>query len=101
MQITRADNAADIDLGTAAAVTTWARYASSRTFVDAVRSTGLLGPGQLLHEGKLDRLRESLTKLDYFSVIDIQPRPDQADENGEVPVDVKLTRAKRTISPPA
>jgi len=53
--------------------------------------------GSYWHEGKLDRLRESLTKLDYFSVIDIQPRPDQADENGDVPVDVTLTPAKRSI----
>jgi translocation and assembly module TamA len=53
--------------------------------------------GSYYHEGKLDRLRESLTKLDYFSVIDIQPHPDQAYGDGEVPVTVNLTRAKRNI----
>ena len=53
--------------------------------------------GSYWHEGKLDRLRESLTKLDYFSVIDIQPHPEQGYEDGRVPVTVNLTRAKRTI----
>ena len=100
VQITRADNAADIDL-------TWdsgRRYNMGPVrfeqdyFVDKLFDPLVYwDQGSYYHEGKLDRLRESLTKLDYFSVIDIQPRPDQADENGEVPVDVKLTRAKRTI----
>ncbi|MEN5375089.1 autotransporter assembly complex protein TamA [Stenotrophomonas hibiscicola] len=100
VQITRADNAADIDL-------TWdsgRRYNMGPVrfqqdyFVDKLFDPLVYWEqGSYYHEGKLDRLRESLTKLDYFSVIDIQPRPDQADENGEVPVDVKLTRAKRTI----
>lgn len=100
VQITRADNAADIDL-------TWdsgRRYNMGPVrfeqdyFVDKLFDPLVYWEqGSYFHEGKLDRLRESLTKLDYFSVIDIQPRPDQADANGEVPVDVKLTRAKRTI----
>ncbi len=98
--VTRAENAADIDLS-------WdsgGRYDMGPTrFHQDYFNQDLFDPlvyweeGSYYHEGKLDRLRESLTKLDYFSVIDIQPRPDQADENGEVPVDVKLTRAKRTI----
>lgn len=100
VQVTRADNAADIDL-------TWdsgRRYNMGDIrfhqdyFVDKLFDPLVYWEkGSYFHEGKLDRLRESLTKLDYFSVIDIQPRPDQADANGDVPVDVNLTRAKRSI----
>ncbi len=100
VQITRAENAADIDL-------TWdsgRRYNMGPiTFNQDYFVDRLFDPlvyweeGSYFHEGKLDRLRESLTKLDYFSVIDIQPRPDQADDNGDVPVEVNLTRAKRSI----
>ena len=53
--------------------------------------------GDYYHEGRLDRLRESLTKLDYFRTIEVQARPDQADEQGHVPIDVRLERAKRSI----
>ncbi|GAB3066971.1 autotransporter assembly complex family protein [Stenotrophomonas tumulicola] len=100
VQVTRAENAADIDL-------TWdsgRRYNMGPiTFNQDYFVDKLFDPlvywdeGSYYHEGKLDRLRESLTKLDYFSVIDIQPRPDQADDNGDVPVEVNLTRSKRSI----
>lgn len=100
VQVTRSENAADIDL-------TWdsgRRYNMGPiTFHQDYFVDTLFDPlvyweeGSYFHEGKLDRLRESLTKLDYFSVIDIQPRPDQADGNGDVPVEVNLTRAKRSI----
>ena len=53
--------------------------------------------GDYYHEGRLDRLRESLTKLDYFRTIEIQAKPEHADAQGRVPVDVRLERAKRTI----
>lgn len=53
--------------------------------------------GDYYHEGRLDRLRESLTKLDYFRTIEVQAKPDQADEQGRVPLDVHLERAKRSI----
>ena len=100
VEITRAENAADIDL-------TWdsgRRYdmGEVRFQYDYFRP-GLFNPlvywdeGSYYHEGKLDRLRESLTKLDYFSTIDIQPKPEEADDQGRVPVEVKLERAKRTI----
>jgi translocation and assembly module TamA len=100
VEITRAEHAADIDLG-------WdsgRRYDMGpvRFDYDYFRP-GLFDPlvywdeGSYYHEGKLDRLRESLTKLDYFGGIDIQPKPDEADDQGRVPIDVKLTRAKRSI----
>ena len=52
--------------------------------------------GSYYHQGKLDRLRDSLTRLDYFAAIDIQPRPEDAVDH-QVPVDVVLTPAKRSI----
>ena len=52
--------------------------------------------GSYYHQGKLDRFRESLARLDYFAGIDIEPRPEDAVE-GEVPVTVTLTPAKRSI----
>src|SRR3546814_10707212 len=52
--------------------------------------------GGYYHQGRLDRLRESLVALDYFSRIDIQPHPEQAVE-GRVPVQVALTPAKRDV----
>lgn len=100
VSVTRAENAADIDLSWDSGL----RYniGEVRFHQDYFRDD-LFAPlvyweqGSYWHEGKLDRLRESLTKLDYFSVIDIQPRPEQGWDSGEVPVDVTLTLAKRTI----
>ncbi|HBK47693.1 MAG TPA: hypothetical protein DDZ67_14930 [Xanthomonadaceae bacterium] len=100
VEVTRAEHAADIDL----AWDSGRRYDMGpvRFDYDYFRP-GLFDPlvyweeGSYFHEGKIDRLRESLTKLDYFSTIDIQPKPEEADDDGNVPIDVKLTRAKRTI----
>lgn len=100
VEVTRADNAADIDL----AWDSGRRYDMGpvRFDYDYFRP-GLFDPlvywqqGSYYHEGKLDRLRESLYKLDYFATIDIQPKPEQADADGRVPIEVKLSRAKRTI----
>lgn len=99
VSVTRAEHAADIDL-------TWdsgRRYDMGHvTFHEDYFKPGLFDPlvyweeGSYFHQGKLDRLRESLTKLDYFSSIDIQPHPESA-VDGRVPVDVKLERAKRNI----
>ena len=99
VSVTRAERAADIDL-------TWdsgRRYDMGPiTFHDGYFKPGLFDPlvyweeGSYWHQGKLDRLRESLTKLDYFSSIDMEPHPDQA-VDGKVPVDVTLKRAKRTV----
>jgi translocation and assembly module TamA len=100
VEITRAENAADIALGWDSGM----RYNIGHIrFHDDYFRPGLFEQlvyweqGSYWHEGKLDRLRESLNKLDYFSTIDIQPRPEEGWESGEVPVDITLTRAKRTI----
>ena len=102
VEVTRAENAADIALGWDSGL----RYNIGQIrFHDDYFRDGLFEPlvyweqGSYWHEGKLDRLRESLTKLDYFATIDIQPRPEEGWDhpNAEVPVDVTLVRAKRNI----
>ena len=111
VEVTRADRAADVDL----------RWSSGDRYdMGAIAFTQqpreIIRPqlldklvywneGEYYHQGRLDRLRDSLLKLDYFSAIDIEPRPDQAvdapDEDGgtsrQVPVAVTLTPAKRSI----
>ena len=99
VEVTRAEHAADIFL-------TWdsgRRYDMGPvTFHQDYFCPGLLDKlvywdeGSYFHQGKLDRLRESLNKLGYFGSIDIQPDPDKADD-WRVPVDVNLTLAKRSV----
>jgi translocation and assembly module TamA len=101
VEVTRAQNAADIDL-------VWSsgdRYdMGAITFTQTPRiiRDGLLDrlvywkTGSYYHQGKLDRLRESLARLDYFASIDIEPRPEDA-VDGQVPVIITLTPAKRSI----
>lgn len=111
VEVTRAANAADIDLRW----TSGARYdMGAITFTQQPKQvvrTQLLerlvywNQGEYYHQGRLDRLRDSLLKLDYFSAIDIEPLPDQAqvvtdadgDTSRQVPVTVTLTPAKRDI----
>jgi translocation and assembly module TamA len=101
VEVTRAERAADIDL----AWNSGLRYDMGPiAFVQQPRIVreGLLErlvyweEGSYYHEGKLDRLRESLARLDYFASIDIQPHPQQAIGN-DVPVTVTLVPAPRSI----
>lgn len=102
VEVTRAENAADIDL----VWTSGDRYdMGATTFEQApqrIIRDGLLErlvyweTGSYYHQGKLDRLRESLARLDYFASIDIEPRPADAVE-GRVPVTITLTPAKRSV----
>ncbi len=102
VEVTRAEQAADIDL-------TW--NSGNRYSMGDIRFVQMPKPvvrdallqqfvywkaGDYYHQGRLDRLRKSLTALDYFSRIDIDPQPAQA-KDGRVPVDVRLTPAKRSI----
>lgn len=102
VEVTRAEHAADIDLR-------WAsgdRYnmgeiTFEQTPEPVVRDALLRkfvywDQGDYYHQGRLDRLRKSMTGLDYFSRIDIEPQPENA-VDGEVPVTVRLTPAKRSI----
>jgi len=100
VEIARADNAADIFLS-------WdsgRRYNMGKIrFHQDYFAENLFDPlvyweeGSYWHAGKLERLRDSLNRLDYFSVIDMQPDPNNAYEDGWVPVDIYLTPAKRNI----
>ncbi|MGO4221429.1 autotransporter assembly complex family protein [Lysobacter sp. TAF61] len=102
VEVTRAEHAADIDL----VWTSGGRYDMGPiTFVQTpqhiIRDSLLerlvyWEQGSYYHQGKLDRFRESLARLDYFSSIEIEPDPDKAVDN-EVPVLVTLTPAKRTV----
>ena len=102
VEVTRADHAADIDL----VWTSGQRYDMGPLRFEQTPQT-IIRPallqrlqywedGSYYHQGKLDRLRESLARLDYFASIDIQPRPEDAVGN-DVPVTVTLTPAKRSI----
>ncbi|HEY5803965.1 MAG TPA: autotransporter assembly complex family protein [Lysobacter sp.] len=102
VEVTRAQRAADIDL----VWTSGGRYDMGPiTFVQTpkriIRESLLerlvyWEQGSYYHQGKLDRFRESLARLDYFSSIEIEPDPAKAVDN-EVPVLVTLTPAKRTV----
>ncbi|MCR6664000.1 MAG: outer membrane protein assembly factor [Luteimonas sp.] len=106
VEVTRAREAADIDL-------VWSsgpRYDMGPTTIEQTRE--IIRPdilenlvywneGEYYHQGRIDRLRTSLSRLDYFGDIDIEPMPDQAvvmpDGAKRVPVKVALTPAKRSI----
>ncbi|NUO75635.1 MAG: outer membrane protein assembly factor [Lysobacter sp.] len=102
VEVTRAEHAADIDL----VWTSGERYdmgpiSFEQTPKRIIRDSLLdklvyWDQGSYYHQGKLDRFRESLARLDYFASIDIEPQPEKA-VDGEVPVKVTLTPAKRSI----
>ncbi|MDQ3268962.1 MAG: autotransporter assembly complex protein TamA [Pseudomonadota bacterium] len=102
VEVTRAERAADIDL-------VWesgSRYdmgpitfeQTPNTIIreDLLEQLVYWDEGSYYHEGKLDRLRRSLARLDYFSRIDIDRHP-QEGQGTAVPVTVTLTPAKRSI----
>ncbi|MBB3342799.1 autotransporter assembly complex family protein [Luteimonas sp. RC10] len=103
VEITRADHAADIDL----VWTSGERYNMGPTTFkqspEPVVNDALLerlvywDEGSYYHQGRLDRLRTSLSRLDYFSTIDIEPKVEDANAEREVPIEVSLTPAKRSI----
>ena len=102
VEVTRAQQAADIDLRW----TSGARHALGEARFtqtpDAIIDPRLLGrlvpwaPGQPYDQAELDRLRKSLVALDYFALVDVQAAPNDA-AGRQVPVDVQLTPAKRSI----
>ena len=102
VEVTRAQQAADIDLRW----TSGARHALGEARFtqtpDAIIDPRLLGklvpwsPGQPYDQAELERLRKSLVALDYFALVDVQAAPAQASDL-QVPVEVQLTPAKRSI----
>lgn len=102
VSVTRAEHAADIDL----VWTSGQRYdmgpmtivqTPKRIIRDSLLQRLIYWEeGSYYHQGKLDRFRESLARLDYFAGIDIEPQPENA-VDGLVPVKVTLTPARRNI----
>lgn len=102
VRVTRADRAADIDLRWSSGE----RYAlGEATFSQAPKAIirdKLLhklvrwDPGAPYDEAELDRLRRSLVGLDYFGVVDVSSKPENA-VGKVVPVQVDLTPAPRSI----
>ena len=102
VEVTRAEAAADIDLRWNSGL----RYAMgpvdfTQTPKPAIRDSVLdqliyWEQGDYYHQGRLDRLRQSLVNLDYFSRVDVESHPERAID-GEVPVTVKLTPAPRSV----
>ncbi|MEF3082149.1 autotransporter assembly complex family protein [Luteimonas sp. SMYT11W] len=103
VEVTRADFAADIDVVWNSGdrynmgATTFEQTPEQVINDDLLERLVYWEEGSYYHQGRIDRLRSSLGRLDYFSDIDIEPQVDQANERREVPVKVTLTPAKRSI----
>jgi len=102
VHIHRAEHSADINL----AWDSGPRYRMGeirfaqmpKTIIDAaiLRNLPHWRTGDPYQQQLLDQLRQSLTQLDYFSQIEIEPLPAEAVEH-HVPLAVRLTAAKRSI----
>jgi translocation and assembly module TamA len=102
VEVTRAEHAADIAL----AWRSGTRYALGPVDFEqapqAIIHERVLDklvdwtPGDPYQQDSIDRLRQSLMALDYFSRIDIEPDPANAVDH-QVPVQVRLAPAKRSI----
>jgi len=102
VEVTRAQNAADIDLVWNSGdrydmgVVTFEQTPQRIIRESLLEKLIYWKEGEYYHQGRLDRLRKSLVSLDYFSRIDIEPQPENAVDR-RVPVKVTLTPAKRTV----
>ena len=98
VQITRAEHSADIDLSWDSGIRY--RYGevefTGHTFKpDLFDKLVNFKQGQVYSQPQINRLQESLSKLDYFNSIEIVP--DLTDkQNGEVPITVSLVQGKRS-----
>ena len=103
VEVTRATHAADLDLR-------WdsgARYALGAVHFEQAPETIIRPqllqklvtwtPGDPFESRHIDRLRTSLASLDYFSGIDIDAEPQRDGGDKQVPVNVQLTPAPRSI----
>jgi translocation and assembly module TamA len=102
VEVTRADNAADIDLrwssGARHALGNATFAQSPNAIIDDALLQKLVGwdAGEAYDDAELDRLRRSLVALDYFGLVEVLPQPDDA-VGKVVPVQVNLTPAPRSI----
>ncbi|MEO8160594.1 MAG: autotransporter assembly complex family protein [Arenimonas sp.] len=102
VEVTRAEGAADIALGWNSGRRYGMGPVEYQQLPKSILDDAVLAkiitwePGTPFVQERLDQLRESLGRLDYFSGIDIAPAPEQA-KDGVVPVKIVLTPAKRSI----
>ncbi len=102
VEVTRAAASADIDLvwssgeRYAMGATTFTQEPEPVVHARLLENLVYWEEGRYYHQGRLDRLRTSLTALDYFSRIDIRSDPAAAVDR-RVPVEVTLTPAKRDV----
>jgi translocation and assembly module TamA len=102
VEVTRAEHAADIDLRWhsgprfALGAITFEQLPKPVLRASLLAQIAHWTPGTPYDQARLDRLRESLQRLDYFSGIDIEPQRAAA-VGDRVPVKVTLTPAKRSI----
>jgi len=102
VEVTRADNAADIDLRW----TSGERHALGMVTFNqeptrVIRDSLLQrlvdwDEGDPYDSAKLDKLRRSLTALDYFGLVDVNAKPEDA-IGKVVPITIDLTPAPRSI----
>lgn len=98
VRVTRAEQAADVNLHWQSGIRY--RYGPVRFEGNHLR-TGLLDKLINFEQGKpysqpqINRLQESLTKLDYFNAVEIVPDLEHK-QDGEVPIVVTLSQGKRT-----
>ena len=102
VEVTRSDFAADIDLrwisgerfllGTA----TFNQEPKSIIHDPLLRKLVDWDEGEPYDEVKVERLRRSLIALDYFGLVEVSPKPEDAQDR-RVPVEVNLTPAPRSI----
>ncbi len=102
VEVTRAEHAADIDLqwrsGERHSLGTVRFLQTPTPILNDALLQKLVNwePGAPFDETRIDRLRNSLTELDYFGVVDVQAQPDPAQAT-RVPVVVNLSPAPRSI----
>ncbi len=102
VEVTRAARVADIDLvwnsgeryrmGEATFTQTPKAIVHDRLLQKLVNWT----PGEPYHQERVERLRSSLQRLEYFATIDVEPQIENAPDR-RVPVSVTLTPAKRSV----
>ncbi|MFC4728710.1 autotransporter assembly complex protein TamA [Coralloluteibacterium thermophilus] len=100
VEVTRASRSANIEL-------VWEsgeRYRMGEAeFSGHVFRPGLLEqlvtwtPGEPYHQSHLMQLQASLAELDYFAFVDVQPEPERAGDDLQVPIKADLAMARRNI----
>lgn len=102
VEVTRATQSADIDLLWRSGeryrmgAVSFTQTPTSVVNDSLLRKLVRWKPGTPYHQDRVEHLRESLQRLDYFSGIDVSIAPDKAVDR-EVPIDVTLTPAKRSV----